>query len=462
MNHSTNTNTYKVFNRPLICAYILFLLATLMIIIKGEHGTETTVFGLLAGAYVFLLRYPEALVALICAVPHLGSFSYRGVTSLVSTLVVIAIVFCWRLFRGVKCFANPPVLLTIVFFIYTIVNLYLSGVEDLEFGMTNLKLYLIRGVAPALLIMTFDQPLRRVRAFYSTTLVFTCMAISMSILAFTGHLKGATGTFGGGRIGLFGFDPISFSLPFGVAGVIAYHHFLNGEKMYTKPLAALFLCAAFVAIIPTGTRQTFLALAAGILIYTYFACPTMIKRVAMSLISCLLIGLALFTVITKVGGKRYDVTAKGYDKEGSFKGRIVSMQKGMDTFSQAPLFGVGSGGHGKFFYSIDPHTGKLNKDKEHIHNLFIELLAEYGLVGFGLYMTSVVLAVKGLLNKLHRAGLDQVSRSNYSLLLGLMGFAVFQANISGGLAVSGGFITMLTAWMSIMPHFGQPREGALP
>lgn len=445
----------------MICAYILFLLATLLILVKGQHGTETTVFVLLAGAAVFLLRNPEALVALICAVPHLGSFSYRGVTSLVYTLGVIAFVFFWRLFRGVKCLANPPVLFTIVFFIYTIVNLYLSGVEDLEFGMANLKLYLIRGVAPALLIMTFNQPLRRVRVFYSTTLVFTCMAISMSILAFTGHLKGATGTFGGGRIGLFGFDPISFSLPFGVAGVIAYHHFLNSEKMYAKPLAALFLGASFIAIIPTGTRQTFLALGVGILIYTYFVYPSMIKRVMMGLISCLLIGLALFTVITKVGGKRYDVTAKGYDKEGSFKGRIVSMKKGIDTFRDAPLFGVGSGGHGKFFYSIDPRSGKLNKDKEHIHNLFIELLAEYGLVGFGLYMTSVALGVKGLLNKLRQPDLDQVSRSNYSLLLGLMGFAVFQANISGGLAVSGGFITLLTAWMSIMPDSGRPSEPAL-
>lgn len=443
-----------------VSAYFLFMTASLILIMKGAYFAQSIVFALIAGALVLLMRNSEGLVAALHAIPFLGIFSYGGVTALVSTLGIIAIVFGWRLFRGLRCIANLPVLFTLAFFIYAVVNLYLSDQTDPEFGMSNLKLYLIRGVAPALLIMTFSQPLRRVRVFYAATLVFTCMSVVMSLLAYTGQIKATTGTWGGGgRIGLFGFDPISFSLPFGVACVIAYHHFLNSEKMYTKPLAALFLGASFVAIIPTGTRQTFVALAAGIMTYTYFAYPSLIKRTVMGLVSLVIVGSALFTVISKVGGERFD--AKGYGQDKSFQGRLVTMQKGLETFSQAPLFGVGSGGHGKYIYTSNPFTGKRVKDKEHIHNFFIELLAEHGLIGFALFMTSIALGVWNLLKKLRQVCLDPVSRSNYSLLLGLMGFAVVQANISGGLAVSGGFISMLVAWMSIMPDFGQQRETAL-
>jgi oligosaccharide repeat unit polymerase len=382
----------------------------------------------------------------------------------VTLLGIIAVVFGWRLMGGYKRIANLPVLFTLAFFVYAVVSLYLAEQADNEFGMSNLKLYLIRGVAPSLLIMTFNQPLRRVRVYFSATLVFTSMSIVMSVLAYAGLIKTTSGTWGAGRIGLFGFDPISFALPFGVACVIAYHHFMNSEKLYTRPLAVLFLCASFVAIIPTGSRQIFVALAAGILVYTYFAYPSLIKRVVMGLISCVIISLALFIVISKVGGDRYDVTSSGYNKnkQVSFAGRITTMKKGLDTFSESPLFGVGSGGHGKYIYTTNPRTGKKIRDKEHVHNLFIELLAEYGLVGFALFMTSMAIAVRRLLKNLRLVSNDPVARSNYSLLLGLMAFAVVQANISGGLAVSGGFISMLVAWMSIMPDSGQPQIAEFP
>lgn len=438
-------------NRLLMCAYALFLLASLLIVFKAGSGTQTAVFFLLAGVYLFLLRNSEALIAVICAVPYLGSFYYSGLTALTLLLGIVAVVAGWRLLRNLSQLANLPVLLIIVFFSFAAIHLYFSDQATFEFGMRNIKFFIIRGLLPALLIMTFREPQQRFRVFLFSTLLFTLGSEILALASSMGHMAMASRFWDQtGRVSVFGWDPISSSLPFGVAGVIGYHYFLNSTKLYLKIPALLIIGASFLSIVSTGTRQTLIALAVAIMAYTYYAFPSLLKKTVMGLICIMLLAATFYAIINLSRGERYHVGSKGYFSSESFRGRVVTMRRGLETFYEAPVFGAGPGGHGMFIYLTDPNTGRRLPDKEHIHNLFIELLAEHGFMGFGLFMTSLAVAVLRLLKKLRKTGEDLASRRDYSILLALMAFAVVQANISGGFGVSASFISMLIAWISIM------------
>jgi O-antigen ligase len=391
------------------------------------------------------------LVAAVHSLPYLGSFSYGGVTALIVLLALMTLAFCLRIVRRPAILANLPIMLQLVFFAYIVLNWYLSGQRNPEDGLGTLRLFFIRGVIPAALILTVGNALERLQGFLVSTVAFSFLSTVMVVTSYLG-LSNINGSQWGGseRIALFGFDPISFSLPIGFACVILAHFFLRAGSSLVKPILLTLFAFMFFSIFPTGSRQTILALAFGILAYSFVAYRKFFAKSLASIAVALALVVGFFTVTSHYKSDRFDVTSKGYLENSSFKGRLVTMQRGLDTFMTAPLFGVGAGGHGKYIFMTNSYTGKTVKEKEHIHNLFIELLAEQGVVGLGLFLLPLVMAVWNLWSAIQRSPDDSYFRANAAAVFALLVYSIVQSNISGGIAVSGGVIFTVIAWSSVL------------
>lgn len=412
---------------------------------------RTMAFGLFTAGFVLLLRFPEALVAAVHAVPFLGSFSFGGVSSLIALLVLMGVVFCKRLAQRPSRLLNLPIMLTLLFFAYLVLNWYLSGQINEEGSAGKLRLYFIRGVVPALVILTFDEGFNRFRVFLLSWVSFASLSSLMILASYLGLAKFIGAEWGdSGRIGLFGLDPISFSLPIGIAGIILGHYLLRVSRPLFKPFILALFCVIFFSLFPTGSRQTLLAMAFGLLVYVFVAYRKYFaKALAVAVVFFVLV-VAFLNVASFYQSDRFDVLSTGYLKNKSFQGRLLTMEQGLNTFRGAPLFGVGLGGHGSTIYITNPLTGKVIKDKAHVHNLFIELLAEQGLFGFVFFLLPLIVSCSQLVRRLRERHADQQFRTHVGLLSALMAFGFLQANISGGISVSGAFMMILVAWASVL------------
>ncbi len=434
----------------LLCIYAILTMGIQYLILAGERAAQTVNFAIFTACFTLMLRFPETLVAAISAVPFLGIFSYRGKTALVALIALMGCAFAWRLWKRINSLFNPQLALIIIFFSYVTANWFFSDRSVTDTGMGNLKLFFIRGIVPALLIATLTPARESFRRFLSALGVFSLFT-AMLIFAADFKLGKISNMLwgGGGRIGLFGLDPISISLPLGLSGVVFAHYVMKAQSVKVKIAAFLAFCLAFYAVFPTGTRQTLLCMAIAILTYAMLVYRSYFGKVFW-VVAMLVILLTGFLSITgSYHTQRFDVGTKGYFQDESFLGRIKTMKRGLDTFSASPLLGVGAGGHGKYIYTTNPYTHERVKDKEHIHNLFVELLAEQGLVGFLLFIAPLAIALVRITRTLHSTDVDEV-RSLAAVAMALMVFSLIQSNISGSLAVSGAVIVMLAAWMDLL------------
>ncbi len=436
--------------------YSLMTLGIQYLILAGERAAQTVDFAIFTACFALMLRFPETLAAAISAVPFLGIFSYRGKTALVVLIALMGCAFAWRLRKRINSLFNLPLALVIIFFGYVAANWYFSDQSVTETGLGNLKLFFIRGITPAVLIATLTPARESFRRFLAALGVFSLFTAMLIFAADFKLGKISNMLWGrGGRIGLFGLDPISISLPLGLAGVVFAHYVLKARSVKVKIAALLASCLAFYAVFPTGTRQTLLCMAIAILAYALLVYRSYFGKVFW-VVAMLVILLTGFLSITgNYHTQRFDIGTKGYFQDESFLGRITTMKRGLDTFATAPFLGVGAGGHGKYIYTINPYTHERVKDKEHIHNLFVELLAEQGLVGFLLFLAPLAIALVRITKTLRSTGNDEF-RSLAAVVMALMVFTLIQANISGSLAVSGSVIVMLVAWMSILARETAP------
>jgi O-antigen ligase len=297
--------------------------------------------------------------------------------------------------------------------------------------------------------MTLTSPRDCFRRFLAGTAILAIFTAIM-IFAVDFHVgKLSNFSWGGGRVGLFGLDPISISLPLGIAGVVLAHYFLSSGRFAVKVSAFLAATLVFYSVFPTGTRQTILCMAIAILTYVWLAFRSYFGK-TLGVVVMLMIIVAGFVGVTgHYKNERFDVNKKGYFQNQSFLDRIKTMKRGLNTFSESPILGAGTGGHGIDIYITNPYTNERSRDKEHIHNLFVELLAEQGILGFILFLVPLMIVIVRMMKCINKTK-DKNLRQIYSVTLALVAFVIVQSNISGGLAVSGSIIVELVAWMSVL------------
>lgn len=181
----------------------------------------------------------------------------------------------------------------------------------------------------------------------------------------------------------------------------------GGTDPVLRTLSRWCLALAGIALLLTQSRGGLLAFVTILLIHVYFSSrnrKTRIRRVAVALIVCLLAaGVAgfFFQRLSEID----DFTAVS---------RLVIWGGAFTVFARSPLLGAGFGNlrtlMGGLLNLPDGWTGDA-------HNLYLELLAETGLIGFVAFGSLIVLALRTALRQLSK------TQNHFNKMIALAVFA---------------------------------------
>ena len=104
----------------------------------------------------------------------------------------------------------------------------------------------------------------------------------------------------------------------------------------------------------------------------------------------------------------------GGDIDASTKTRMIFIEVGMIFFGQNPMFGNGAANFGALYADFFP-----GRDPVFAHNNYVELLADYGIIGTLLYYSFYIFIIVKLLNII-KFTKDQVAILFLSIILSLM------------------------------------------
>lgn len=139
----------------------------------------------------------------------------------------------------------------------------------------------------------------------------------------------------------------------------------------------------FGTLLLNGTRGAWLATAVGIVSYFVLFWRPKLK-------TWLLVALTLVTLLAAISqlGIIKNRTANNMENRMSVVTRLQMWELGWQTFQQHPLTGVGYGNVPNYEYKVEQGNykvvlrDKLNKqDMAHLHNLYVQTLAEAGIIG---------------------------------------------------------------------------------
>jgi O-antigen ligase len=149
---------------------------------------------------------------------------------------------------------------------------------------------------------------------------------------------------------------------------------------------------ATIALLFNGTRSIWIAVFVSIIIYTMLNIMRN-KKVIVVFTLILMMGIGIGLASPKVAERVYSIVDTKVNI--SNLQRINMWKYGWNIFLEHPILGVGLGclPHGGNFDKTVPEPMMDNIVGDHIHNNFLQMLAENGIVGFGAfcYCFSVIL-----------------------------------------------------------------------
>ena len=184
-----------------------------------------------------------------------------------------------------------------------------------------------------------------------------------------------------------------------IAGVMALSvAWWSGRKPAVKIFAGYAALCCYLGLLLSQSRGGVLSAVFSLLVWTgltlrasYLGKPHRFDR-------ALILGVGAVAVLFCIGGLVIATHTELRERLATAFGRdirVANWQAALDQFRQAPVFGTGAGTHfylGRFF-----RRPELQADPVHAHNDYLELLAEYGLIGAaGMAVFLALHAARGL------------------------------------------------------------------
>jgi hypothetical protein len=197
----------------------------------------------------------------------------------------------------------------------------------------------------------------------------------------------------GRAVGLFG-DPNSVASNLAALVPLTYYLFLHGTSNWLRKLYLINIGSLVMGVFCTASRAGFLAL---LIIGAYITKKNIKKFSTPFVIGSMILLFVVYgrDLYLKREAKVQTVskTLTGKTKiEGSAYSRVLHIQYGILLWLKNPVFGVGVSNAPN---AIQEQLG-LREVRAHIHNTYFSVLAEYGSVGFLLYMSLFFLAFRSL------------------------------------------------------------------
>lgn len=362
---------------------------------------------LLAG--VLTLRRPDlAAIGMVCISWGLLSdiaVRYHGVPSLLKPLIgLLVLILAWRRFAGRPLIYDASMWWVLAFVLFvSLGGWYARDAEEALDKTTEL----VKDVAVmfvAINLINTPQLLRLV--------VYALLALG-SLLGTLSAVQEVTHTYDSNYGGLAQMrvafiaqgladrprasgtsgDPNTYSQPMVVLVPLALWALLYGKTLKGRVAAGYATTAILAGIGLSFSRSMLLALVVAM------ACYAIHIRLKPRF---LLLAVPLFAVLVAVAPPEFTARLttfksllegeNGIRSEGALKGRSSEALMGIYMFADHPILGVGAGNSPIYYPQYIRENGSPVQDEErHTHNWFVEIAAEHGVIGLGLFSALLVL-----------------------------------------------------------------------
>jgi O-antigen ligase len=376
-----------VYNQP---ANILLAVFGLLIVLATVFSSE---FGLLVLAFLVYTRFSDVVIEF---------HGFPSVAKFFMVLLVVAIIARWAIFRDSPQGWLVPAILLGAYGLAGLGSILYSPVPDRAW--MRLTDYIKDGTI-AIIVVILLQKGRTLRWVLWALLISGIFLGTLSVYQYaTDSFDSNFGGFAvsgyhqiigdqdeyrvGGPIG----DPNFFAQIMVVLVPISLERFLHEKKTSLKLLASLALVLSVSCVILSYSRGGFLAMAVVLMAF-FFMYPPRSYYIPFIIITVLVMTLFLppsylDRILTL--GDLLQANNSLRVNELSFRGRLSENLAAWEMIRTHPIFGVGLNSYGYLFGQYAQiHGIALVAAEREPHNLYLEVLAETGIVGFILFMVLI-------------------------------------------------------------------------
>lgn len=111
-----------------------------------------------------------------------------------------------------------------------------------------------------------------------------------------------------------------------------------------------------------------------------------------------------------------------YEEDASSMGRVATYEAAKQMIFQHPVIGIGMGDFKRKFYEYCPEPYRqYGAPGKNVHSIYLQVLAETGIIGFILYSATFLLVIRSAMHRLKDPELSQANRILIKSLLASMG-----------------------------------------
>jgi putative inorganic carbon (HCO3(-)) transporter len=332
-------------------------------------------------------------------------------------LVVVPAGLAWRwLTRGERF--SIPVELSAVLVLGLAFAASAVVATDLGTSLQKIRDFSGYGLMIVLLVAVLDQPIWLRRAAWTVAIAGGALAIVSLVQAATGSYGSDFGGFAGVRdegAGTFRasgpFDPNVFGQVLVATAVLALYLGLSSRDRGARVLGFATMAACLATTGLTGSRGALVAAIAAFLLILLLA-P--VPRGLLATMAGLVVAAALLFMppglkdrvglpISAAESARDTTVTKG--SESAITGRTSENLAALHMFRDHPILGVGAGNYPLHYLDYSQQIGLDQRDQQReAHSLYLEALAETGIVGALALLVVLWLALSGAWRARQRLG----------------------------------------------------------
>lgn len=257
-------------------------------------------------------------------------------------------------------------------------------------------------------------------AYWFIVALTTIIGIEAAVNYFTGHFRFNQGVMRTGGATSYGEHANSLAMYMATTIPMLVYLMARHRRALTRMIIFSMIGICFLTLLITASRSGVLCILAIAFCYAWFS-PHRIAYIA----ALVVFSVATWVALPQQYKERYGSIASSQIDESS-QGRLDAWKAGLEMFEQKPIVGVGPGAFAAAY--LDRHGTWL-----YSHSLYIEALAETGVVGTTSFATLLVLMMlqlrrlgkKEKLPEERREELQVFARAGYAIVAGLLVAGVF-------------------------------------